>query len=116
MIKYNGRRLMKNPDCKRTNDGKTCNCLSITMKVDTWLKLQTLKESGFEHIFISSVQDFPEQDGSITNGFDYHCTTDQMKYKCLIFDCDGVLVDSEAISNRVLTRDGRRQLVLTVDE
>ena len=25
-----------------------------------------------------------------------------MKYKCVIFDCDGVLVDSEAISKRVL--------------
>ncbi|GAA3585400.1 HAD family hydrolase [Snuella lapsa] len=25
-----------------------------------------------------------------------------MKYKCIIFDCDGVLVDSEEISNRVL--------------
>ena len=25
-----------------------------------------------------------------------------MKYKCIIFDCDGVLVDSEAISNGVL--------------
>jgi len=25
-----------------------------------------------------------------------------IKYKCLIFDCDGVLVDSEEISNRVL--------------
>lgn len=25
-----------------------------------------------------------------------------MNYKCIIFDCDGVLVDSEAISNRVL--------------
>lgn len=26
-----------------------------------------------------------------------------MKYKCVIFDCDGVLVDSEAISSSVLT-------------
>ncbi len=26
-----------------------------------------------------------------------------MKYKCIIFDCDGVLVDSEAISSGVLT-------------
>ncbi|WP_396143814.1 HAD family hydrolase [Flavobacterium sp.] len=26
-----------------------------------------------------------------------------MKYKCIIFDCDGVLVDSEAISSSVLT-------------
>lgn len=26
-----------------------------------------------------------------------------MKYKCIIFDCDGVLVDSEAISSAVLT-------------
>lgn len=26
----------------------------------------------------------------------------QMKYKCIIFDCDGVLVDSEEISSRVL--------------
>jgi HAD superfamily hydrolase (TIGR01509 family) len=26
-----------------------------------------------------------------------------MKYKCVIFDCDGVLVDSEAISSAVLT-------------
>ncbi|NNK83534.1 MAG: HAD family hydrolase [Flavobacteriaceae bacterium] len=25
------------------------------------------------------------------------------KYKCVIFDCDGVLVDSETISNRILT-------------
>ncbi len=25
-----------------------------------------------------------------------------MRYKCIIFDCDGVLVDSEAISNKVL--------------
>ena len=25
-----------------------------------------------------------------------------MKYKCIIFDCDGVLVDSEVISNRIL--------------
>ena len=25
-----------------------------------------------------------------------------MKYKCIIFDCDGVLVDSEGISNRIL--------------
>jgi len=25
-----------------------------------------------------------------------------MKYKCIIFDCDGVLVDSELISSRVL--------------
>jgi HAD superfamily hydrolase (TIGR01509 family) len=25
-----------------------------------------------------------------------------MKYKCIIFDCDGVLVDSEEISNRVI--------------
>lgn len=25
-----------------------------------------------------------------------------MKYKCIIFDCDGVLVDSEAISNQVI--------------
>lgn len=25
-----------------------------------------------------------------------------MKYKCIIFDCDGVLVDSEAISNKVI--------------
>ena len=25
-----------------------------------------------------------------------------MKYKCIIFDCDGVLVDSEAISTQVL--------------
>lgn len=28
---------------------------------------------------------------------------DIMKYKCIIFDCDGVLVDSEAISSSVLT-------------
>jgi HAD superfamily hydrolase (TIGR01509 family) len=27
-----------------------------------------------------------------------------MKYKCIIFDCDGVLVDSEEISNRVLIK------------
>jgi HAD superfamily hydrolase (TIGR01509 family) len=27
-----------------------------------------------------------------------------MKYKCIIFDCDGVLVDSEAISSGVLTQ------------
>jgi HAD superfamily hydrolase (TIGR01509 family) len=27
----------------------------------------------------------------------------QMKYKCIIFDCDGVLVDSEYISNSVVT-------------
>lgn len=25
-----------------------------------------------------------------------------MRYKCIIFDCDGVLVDSESLSNRVL--------------
>ena len=25
-----------------------------------------------------------------------------MKYKCIIFDCDGVLVDSEAIANKVI--------------
>jgi len=25
-----------------------------------------------------------------------------MKYKCIIFDCDGVLVDSEGISNSIL--------------
>ena len=25
-----------------------------------------------------------------------------MKYQCIIFDCDGVLVDSEGISTRVL--------------
>jgi len=25
-----------------------------------------------------------------------------LKYKCIIFDCDGVLVDSEAISNKVI--------------
>jgi beta-phosphoglucomutase-like phosphatase (HAD superfamily) len=24
-----------------------------------------------------------------------------MKYKCVIFDCDGILVDSEAISSQV---------------
>lgn len=29
--------------------------------------------------------------------------TKPMKYKCIIFDCDGVLVDSEAISCKVLT-------------
>jgi len=27
-----------------------------------------------------------------------------MKYKCIIFDCDGVLVDSESIFNEVLLR------------
>lgn len=27
-----------------------------------------------------------------------------MKYKCVIFDCDGVLVDSEAISSGILTQ------------
>lgn len=27
-----------------------------------------------------------------------------MKYKCIIFDCDGVLVDSEAISSKVLVK------------
>jgi HAD superfamily hydrolase (TIGR01509 family) len=26
----------------------------------------------------------------------------KMKYKCLIFDCDGILVDSETISNKVM--------------
>lgn len=30
-----------------------------------------------------------------------------MNYKCIIFDCDGVLVDSEAISNRVLIEMGK---------
>lgn len=28
--------------------------------------------------------------------------TTHSKYKCIIFDCDGVLVDSEAIGNQVL--------------
>ena len=27
-----------------------------------------------------------------------------MSYKLLIFDCDGVLVDSEPLSNRIFTR------------
>lgn len=30
-----------------------------------------------------------------------------MKYKCIIFDCDGVLVDSEEITNRVLLEMAR---------
>ena len=33
-----------------------------------------------------------------------------MKYKCIIFDCDGVLVDSEAISTKVMV-----DLLKTVD-
>lgn len=32
-----------------------------------------------------------------------------MKYKCIIFDCDGVLVDSEAISNKVIVEMANAQ-------
>jgi len=38
-----------------------------------------------------------------------------MSYDCIIFDCDGVLVDSEEISNRVLL-DMLKPLGLEVDE
>jgi HAD superfamily hydrolase (TIGR01509 family) len=40
-----------------------------------------------------------------------------MKYKCVIFDCDGVLVDSEAISSKVLVEmAGNLGLNLSFDE
>lgn len=40
-----------------------------------------------------------------------------MKYKCVIFDCDGVLVDSEAISSKVLVEmAGSLGLNLSFDE
>jgi HAD superfamily hydrolase (TIGR01509 family) len=40
-----------------------------------------------------------------------------MKYKCVIFDCDGVLVDSEAISAQVLVEmAGDLGLFLSLDE
>lgn len=40
-----------------------------------------------------------------------------MKYKCIIFDCDGVLVDSEAISAQVLVEmAGDLGLFLSLDE
>lgn len=40
-----------------------------------------------------------------------------MKYKCVIFDCDGVLVDSEAISSKVLVEmTGNLGLNLSYDE
>lgn len=37
-----------------------------------------------------------------------------MKYKCVIFDCDGVLVDSEKISNRVIV-DLAKQSGINID-
>jgi beta-phosphoglucomutase-like phosphatase (HAD superfamily) len=36
------------------------------------------------------------------------------KYKCIIFDCDGVLVDSEPLSNQVMV-DMANQLGAKID-
>ena len=36
------------------------------------------------------------------------------KYKCIIFDCDGVLVDSEPISNQILA-DMANELGANID-
>ena len=42
------------------------------------------------------------------------CFYDLMKYKCLIFDCDGILVDSEAISSKVFV-EMAKELDIEID-
>ena len=47
--------------------------------------------------------------GSVTEGHDYR--SQSVRFDLIIFDCDGVLIDSEPIVNRTPGRGSKRALV-----